>query len=192
MVFLCQQDCWVRPEHEEVAFFSPFPLSPQKTSYCNSDIPFLTISLSRMPLWSCMATVWGLCSISPGSLWRLSWVWFWWELASLLALISDISRVTQFIVDYKSLSKQQNNIFFSVAQWYFMSKATSQQKIKSAITAKGNIIYFYIAGKLFIKRYYILTCYFQNLSKLYLSSHHVVILNFNEPQSILCSFFFFF
>lgn len=131
----------------------PIPLIPPRNSNCNSDIPFLIISLSRMPLWSCMATVWGLCSISPGSLWRLSWVWFWWELASLLALISDISRVTQFIVDYKSLSKQQNNIFFSVAQRYFMSKATSQRKIKSAITAKGNIIYFYIAGKLFIKRY---------------------------------------
>lgn len=73
-----------------------------------------------------------------------------------------------------------------------MSKATSQRKIKSAITAKGNIIYFYIAGKLFIKRYLHLTCYFQNLSKLYLSSHYVLILNFNEPQSILRSFFFFF
>lgn len=34
-----------------------------------------------------------------------------------------------------------------------MSKTTSQLKIKSAITAKGNTIYFYIAGKLFIKRY---------------------------------------
>lgn len=111
------------------------------------------VSLSRMPSWSCMATVWGLCLISPGSLWRLSWVWFWLELASLLALISDISRVTQIVMDYRSLSKQQNNIFFSVEQWYFMSKSTSQLKIKSAITAKGNIIYFYIAGKLFIKIY---------------------------------------
>lgn len=150
MVFLCQRDCWVTTESEEVAFISPSPLPPKKQWL---QFWYSFSHFSRMPLWSCMATVWGLCSISPGSLWRLSWVWCWWELASLLALISDISRVTQFIVDYKSLSKQQNNIFFSVAQWYFMSKATSQRKIKSAITAKGNIIYFYIAGKLFIKRY---------------------------------------